>query len=89
MAQAKARIWPWLSYMRRIYEGINAGAATSERTGSSLKSLKDLYLKHSSSQGQNLALTVFYVLNSPDSGLDCLICAEFTGQLRDAARAPL
>ena len=29
------------------------------------------------SHGQNLALTVLYV---PESGLDCLICAEFARQ---------
>ena len=49
--------------------------AAVERRGNKLKGLKDFHLKHGPRQGQHLALTVVY---APESGLDCLICADFT-----------
>ena len=41
----------------------------AERQGNNLKGLEDFRLENGSSQGQNLALTFFFVTNSLDTGL--------------------
>jgi len=46
--------------------------AASEREGDNSKGLNDFRLKNGSSQGQNLALTVFYVPSSLESSTEPL-----------------
>ena len=45
---------------------VGRSRSAAERKQINFRGLKDFYLKHGSSQGQNLALTVLCVPNLPD-----------------------
>jgi len=73
--------------------GLPSFVSAVERGGTNLNSLKYFRTENSSSQGQNLAVTLLFVPSSldsgwPESGLDCLICAEFARQRHTRKRAP-
>ena len=71
--QAKTRIWPWLPYMCRV-------CSTSAGTSVFHSGLWQRKLHHKFSDCAVIVVQTFIRTPRPESGHDCLICAECTRQ---------
>ena len=60
--------------------GASAPAIACTSNRNSLNEFQDFRLKNGSSQGQIIALTVLFVLNSPDSGWGNTFCRRLPGK---------